>query len=272
MNSFLFIIPLTPDSHLSLIREELRTICIESLLNQAYKNWVALIIGDHKPDNCNDNRFIHIKKEGPKELKLQYATKYINENKMDVDYIIRLDDDDIINPKILNKYRNTEADAIVDINHWFIEWESKKVSKEFRPWFPNTFIIKKEHALSKFGELSKNNIEVINDFISLIETSHALMHHYFIQKQVLFNSTSSPIYLRVLNRDSITSNAGQSYETYLSKFGNWSSPIPQDFQINDKSNSELKLIKKGFYKKLKNTLYLFLSKKKFIKLFKKVHF
>lgn len=271
MNKFLFIIPLTPSSHLTELRIELQKLCFESLLNQNYTNWKTLIIGEDKPLSCIDQRFIHIKVEGPKELKLQFATKYIKENKVEVDYIIRLDDDDMINPTILDKLKNTQADAIVDLNHWFIEWETKIVSNEFRPWFPNSFFIKKDHALAKYGELTKKNIEIINESVSLIENSHASMHNFFIQKQVLFISSSSPIYLRVLNRDSITSNAGQTYEAYLSQYGNWSNSIPQDFQNIDKSSKELKWIKKGFYKKMKNKVYLHFSKKKFLKLFKAVH-
>ena len=37
--------------------------------------------------------------EGPKEENLQVATKYIIDNNISADYIIRLDDDDLFNTK-----------------------------------------------------------------------------------------------------------------------------------------------------------------------------
>lgn len=255
--SFLFIIPLTPASHLTEIRKELQEKCLLSLKGQDYQNWSALLIGKDKPTTVTDNRFIHLPIEDIKEVKIQHATKFIIEEKIACDYIIRLDDDDLISESTLELNKNTNADLIVDLEHWFIDWNSKKASKSFNPWFPNTCIHKTTNALSVFGKLAQDYMEKINENTLLIENNHSEIHNFYKGKKIIFTPSNSPVYLRVLNPDSITSNSDDNYADYLKKYGNWDQSKPLGF-------SKLNVASKG--KKvfnLKNYLHSKLSAFKF---------
>lgn len=266
MNTFLFIIPLTPKTHLTPLRQELQQLCFKTLLSQTYSNWRALIIGEKKPEGTGDKRFIHIDKEGFKELKLQWASQYIRENNLTPNYIIRLDDDDLFNPTILEKYKSISCDVVVDLKHWFLDWGSKQCSRQFRPWFANTVIHKTNNALAIFGEISRKGISQVNDNVSLIETNHANMHEYYIGKKVVFEK-DSPLYLRVLNEDSITSNSGKSYMDYLKEFGEWDKDLPFDLgEIFCMKKVKTKFV---FHRKsLKQILSEFFRIRNFKKLFK----
>ena len=261
-NTFLFIIPLTPESNLTPLRKELQQLCFNTLLSQTYSNWKALLIGAFKPEGTKDNRFIHISEEGYKELKLQHAVKYIQETNLKSDYIVRLDDDDLINPSILKHYATSQADVIVDLYQWFVEWESKRVSKDFKPWFANTVLHKSEHALAEFGEIAREGVAQLNDFIPLIATNHALMHNYYKGKQIDFLDEEIPLYLRVINPDSITSKSVQSYQDYLQKFGLWKEKFPVDF-IGLKAVGGTKKDIGKYRFSLKKWLYIKLSISKF---------
>lgn len=262
-NSFLFIIPLTPSSHLTNIRKELQEECLKALISQKHENWKALLIGQDLPSKIKDSRFIHLPIEDIKEIKVQYATKYLRENQLEFDYIIRLDDDDLISNTILNTHQNTKADIIVDLEHWYIDWTSKKVSKDFKPWFPNTCIQKSKNALSISGELAQPYIERINTDVVLIENNHANFHNFYKGKKIVFTPSNAPIYLRVLNPDSITSNSDNNYTEYLKNYGNWNSKTPNGF-----SNLKTQNIGKSKFN-LKKYLYSQISQFKFKLLLKK---
>ncbi|MFK8013682.1 MAG: hypothetical protein AB8B80_16705 [Marinicellaceae bacterium] len=267
-NHFVFIIPLTPDSHLTELRSTLQKICLETLLKQTYQNWTALLIGRDKPSNTEDPRFVHIAEEGLKELKLQIATKYIRENALTFDYVIRLDDDDIINPSALQKYKNSQADAIVDLKHHFLDWHSQSVSSQFRPWFPNTILHKFEHAMVKYGKIANRNIEQINDDVVLIETNHSYMHDYYKGKKVLFSAAQRPVYVRVLNKDSITSSVNDNYLDYLRTFGTWNKKLAWKSQINITPDQDQACSLKKKNMNLKSFIGAYISQSRFKKDFK----
>ena len=117
--SFLFIIPLTPDEYLTPNRKKLRTLCFTALKQQTYHNWDALLIGNSKIE-IEDERFIVLQKGGLKEEKLQFATSYIRNSNFMWNYIIRLDDDDIFNPNILERIHSLEFDILVRLGHCFL--------------------------------------------------------------------------------------------------------------------------------------------------------
>ena len=230
LNKFLFIIPLTPDSYLTEERKELRKWCFHSLFAQTYDHWEAIVIGETNDESIQHPKFIHINEEGQKPFKLQLATKYIRENNLDHQYIIRFDDDDIFNPFLLERIKHEDFDLYTDKYHHFIEYQSLCVSNMVRFWYPNTCIHRREHALAKFGKLVDDKIEQINPFVALIENNHAEVHDYYRDKKVLLAPQETPIYLRVLNRSSITSMSSAEYMEYLNGFGLWNIPIPEDFK------------------------------------------
>ncbi len=155
MNKFIFIIPRTLEKFQDAIRPQLWKLCMHSLQKQSFQNWIALLIGGHSIFDKNDNRFIKINFEGTKEEKLQIATDYIIRNNIEGEYIIRLDDDDIINPYLLAKVIKYNFDIYVDKHQWFWHYESGFISNRVWNWFPNTYIHKREHALSEWGDYAK---------------------------------------------------------------------------------------------------------------------
>ena len=224
MNNFLFIIPLTPDSILNEERIHLRKLCFDALINQSYGNWQALLIGESSNYTHSDPRFIKINFEGKKEEKLQIATAHILTQKIQSDYLIRLDDDDIINPNILEKLKTASFDVYSDCWHSFFHMASGKISQQVRVWFPNTCIQKTAHALTIFGEFPKGEITHFKPAPYLIENDHSSFHKYYTNRHnVLFSQKKNPIYLRAIGSSSITAKNANDYNQYLQSFGYWKS-------------------------------------------------
>lgn len=230
MNKYLFIIPATPKKFSNECRNQLQELCIFHLMSQTYSNWEVLWVSENAP-NTEDNRFLHINYEGPKEEKLQIATKYITDNNISTDYIIRLDDDDLFNVKILNEIKEDSFDLMVDKHQAFWFHETLFFASRVWYWFPNTCIHKKEHALNIFGVLANDKVKRINEETRLIENDHSKIHHYYAGRKVRFCNKSNPIYLRVLTNNSITYNDSNDKNAYYSKFGNWSQRTYGDFII-----------------------------------------
>ena len=230
--SFIFIVPLTPKSKLDKTRTVLRNICLESLLKQSYENWQAIIIGkDAEISVGNKGHFHLISEEGTKEEKLQKATEFILKHRIPGDYIIRLDDDDIVNPKILEKATNLDFDLYVDKHQWFWHYESGMVSNRVWHWFPNTCIHKREHALTAWGDYAKGKFKKYKEQALLIENDHSKLHPYYRGKKVLLADKNHPIYLRTITSTSITAQNALNHESYLKRFGLWRNNNLKDFQF-----------------------------------------
>lgn len=253
MKKFLFIIPLTPQQFLNPIRETIQKKCFQLLLLQDYANWEALVIGEKLPQIIdNNNKFIHIMYEGIKEEKLQIAVKHIFENNVKTDYIIRLDDDDFFNPKILSKISTMDFDLYTDKYHTFIEYEAQMTAQQIRPWFPNTCVHKYEHAMAIYGILARPNIKKINEDVRLIANDHSKLHPYYKGKNIIYANRNNPVYLRVLNRESITAKGGMNYGTYLKQFGYWKSIKFENFTVTYSKPSQPPL---KFTYKFKERMY-----------------
>lgn len=229
MKRFIFIIPKTPANLQDNTRRKLWILCVNSLLQQTYSNWLALVVGRKQLESETDPRFIEIDFEGRKEEKLQKATEYIIQTKLPGEYIIRLDDDDIINPNILAKAAKIDFDLYVDKHQWFWHYESGRISNKVWYWFPNTCIHKRIHALSPWGDFAKGNFKKFKDQALLIENDHSLIHNYYKNKNVILASKKHPIYLRSITNSSITSKNASDFENYLSRFGVWSNNRLCDF-------------------------------------------
>lgn len=220
--SFLFIIPLTPNVLAGSVRAELQKKCFELLRIQNYSNWRALVIGDQPPEVIKDEpRFIHLKTEGKKEEKLKQATEFIKTSGITSDYIIRLDDDDFFNPTILKQVATLEFDIYTDKYHTFFEYESQAISQQIRPWFPNTCIHKFSHAMNSLENTSGVKFMECAPKTLLIENDHSKIHWYYRYKKIVYAGRENPVYLRVLNKESITAKSGLDYHIYLKQFGIW---------------------------------------------------
>jgi hypothetical protein len=245
--SFLFIIPLTPVSHLTADRRILRKLCFDVLSQQTYPNWKALLVGNPIDEVNYGGNFIQLEFEGHKEEKLQKATEYVLSAGLSGDYIIRLDDDDVFNPGLLKKLECVNFDLYVDKYHSFWDSSTGRVSQKIRYWFPNTCIHKREHALSVFGAFPPGEYTRFKDQPFLIENEHNDFHFYYNQQhQIIFSEKNDPLYLRILNPGSITSLQAQDYSDYINHFGYWKINRLKSFAFLDaiKLKSELKIKRK----------------------------
>ena len=69
MSEFIFIIPRTPKAYKTKIREDLWEITQQSLINQTYSSWKALVVCDDFDEKSADERIIYIRSEALKKEK-----------------------------------------------------------------------------------------------------------------------------------------------------------------------------------------------------------
>jgi hypothetical protein len=247
LNSFLFITHVTPKAKRSELRSSLYEIHLRALSAHTYDKWKVLCIGEEEK---KDSKFFQVslkqtldKNEISNQLSEIYSRKdvleYINES----NYIVKLDDDDIISPKILERLAYFIGDVYYDEFHAFYDITSSQVSLQKRDWIASTCIQKTEHAITKLRIEGLNNIYLNSIFYS----DHSqIWHKYYANKQKFISDKFHPIYLRVLSPTSITAGVGNSilnsvndidfenYFEYLNKFGSWNEKIPEEFMNYNK--------------------------------------
>ncbi len=215
--TFYFIVPRTPFKYRTPERELLWHNTKLSLLAQKYKNWKVIIIGTKDEELIEDNRFVFLEFDLlPKGQKLIKAIEYLMSLDITPNYLIRLDDDDIVSSdklfSISLEYK--KWDCYTDEYHAFFEMSLGKVSLQKRPWFPNSTIHSYQHGVAK--------IEVEGNENYLIAHDHSKAWHlFYAKKNILFSKKHEPIYLRILSENSITSKLAKDYTKYLLLFGTW---------------------------------------------------
>ena len=258
---FLFVTPLTPKAFLTPLRKSLFEQFIESLKKQTYSNWEALLLGEESRID-GKIKYLSLGAES-KEIKLIFAREYILNLPEKPDYIIRIDDDDIINPNILMRVSTLSFDCFADMYHAFYDLTTGKISLQKRSWMANTVIHKYEHAMCELNE----------DKMSLIQCDHSKdWIKYYENKKIIYADRKSPVYLRILSPTTVTSgiygmNKSVSekytdfknnivklktkgdidftqYNSYLKGFGKWKYMILKDFEVFQYS---LKNIWESFY-------------------------
>jgi N-acetyl sugar amidotransferase len=247
------------------LREKLWELCKKSLLLQESNNWQAIIIGDTTGENLDPDHFITINYfDKPKREKLFKALDFIeNDLKDKPEYLIRLDDDDLISPTILSEIEKnkTDFDCFVDKCHTYIDPVYLKISFSLGNWIPNTAIHKYEHAIKQCGPSNEK----------LIVQDHALYWHvYYRNKNIVFTQDEHPLYYRILSPTSITGGSISSKEKinwpehlkYLKGYGPWISIKKQFVFYND-----LKLVSETFFsdKPDKNFVFWIFNYLKFLK-------
>jgi len=213
MKKFLFITTLTPTQFLSPLRSALFEIYLKALNNQSYSHWEALLIGETEKHH---EKIKYIRTDAiTKSEKLKIAYDYIINMPVKPDYIIRMDDDDLISPFALEQVVQTEFDSYSDLYHSFYDITSGKISQQKRTWFPNTIIHKYHHAVAEFGE----------EGLPLFMHDHSKSWHiYYSGKKNLFAHKKHPLYLRIIsptNQSLKGMNGIISYEQYIAKYGFW---------------------------------------------------
>jgi hypothetical protein len=232
LKKFIFITTLTPIYLQTVLRRKLFELYKQALLLQEYSNWEVILIGE---ENKKEENFIYLKSnEVGKSEKLKIAYDYLEKIDAKPDFIIRLDDDDIISPKILQYANQFDFDCLSDQFHTYYDVTTGDMSQQKRHWLPNTVIHKFEHAMMPYGEQK----------IPLFMHDHSqAWHRYYADKKVHFVDRKHPVYLRIISPTTITSrmdpNKAKSYvdfdeveyKKYLATFGKW-----QRFDCLDFSN------------------------------------
>ena len=227
MKKYLFITHLTPIVKRSVLRQNMFEVMQQSLLDQSYKNWKALFIGEKEEvsgnikevdiTNTSDLSNIYLRPD---------VVDYIN----DCDYIVKLDDDDVILPNSLQLATKLEFDCYCDLYHTFYDVSSGLVTQQKRNWIAATCIHKKEHAI-----IHQNGLHIADNFIdSLFYGEHGKdWIGYYKNKNIVYANRNSPVYVRVLSPTSITAGAKKfpvqkiedidinHYYQYLKEFGAW---------------------------------------------------
>jgi len=227
VKKFLFIIPQSPASSLTPFRRSLTEVSMWTLKNQTSSDWEALLIGEEEKTEGN----LHYVRSPfkTKEEKLHFVVdRFLNARDLP-EYFIRLDDDDLISPLVLDKVSRLEFDCYADHWHCFYDLSTGRISQQKRSWLPNTVIHKTEHALAEYGEY---HYVVHSDLRRphLLQNDHSKWwHQYYAGKKTIFAPKGNPFYIRVLSPTSYTASGGQ-YDHYLEKFGKWDSPVPEEYR------------------------------------------
>ena len=226
MREFIFIIPRTPKEYKTTIRESLWRITLQSLINQSYASWKAIVVCDDLDEPSIDDRIIYLKSSVQKKgEKINKAIDYIISQKIRVDFVIRLDDDDLIMPTTLEDSLKFNFDVYADRYHTFYDLSSGLLSIDKRKWLANTVIHKQSHA---FKICDDTGLHVINH-------DHSLKwHEYYNSKMIVYSKKTSPVYIRVLNPVSVSAGESNDYDNYLSFFGNWKYNAPESFMLYSK--------------------------------------
>lgn len=218
---FVFVVPLTPEKLRSSLRYDLMQVTVNALKAQQYDNWRALLIGEEERE---EGQLTYLKSaKSWKNDKLDMAYDYIQKMDPKPDYLIRLDDDDVIHPEQLQIASELDFDVYGDQYHAFYDMISGKTSLQLRPWLPNTVIHKLEHAFTPTDP--EGNPLFMND--------HSKWHEYYRDKNVQHTKKDKPVYLRILSPSTVTANRGKdnvtatleydehAYKKYLKGFGKW---------------------------------------------------
>jgi|SRR6185312_4534055 len=239
MKDVVYIVPLTPASHLSPLRKLLRDITVRSLNAQSSSNWEALFVGeeDRREGNITYLPAValdpHYQKQerggkGPtdKHFKIDVAMQYIERQERKPKYIARLDDDDFISPSIVSIIEQTTVDYDCFADHYqaMVNVTSGKVCLTVLQWMPNTIFHKYEHAKTFIPEFN----------CMLINTSHDKgFHTYYKGKNIWQPEKGKPIYLRTLSPTNLslsTGNTKDTFESHARKYGFWQYKLLPEFE------------------------------------------
>lgn len=228
---YLFLIPLTPDKVSSEMRKALRKLCFAQLgkLKATKQVWLLSESELYDPD------FQVVKTSGySKEDKLYEAGFLLRQQPNLARYLVRLDDDDLINPAVFDEAATRDFDCLYDSTHWFYDLSSGRCSAQKRPWIANTAIHKMEHALATVPARGGSRLAADTNFLYACDHSQA-WHLYYANKKTEQTAAELPLYLRILSPRSRTSGGSDDFENtfpfYLQRFGPWKSPFP----LNDEA-------------------------------------
>lgn len=240
MKQFLFITHKTPSALQSPLRKDLFGFYLEALHAQTYRNWKVLAIGEEESEqqNIKTVKLDASSREAiPAKLAEIYERRDVCNYLESSDYIVKLDDDDVISPTILENASLLDFDVYHDDWHTFYDISSGMLTQEFRSWIPSTCIHATRHALAPINDGPRNYYSN-----SVLYTDHSkVWHTYYRDKHIVKAKREHPVYLRILSPTSITAGAKKApilalsdidfnqYYTYLKSFGYWHGTSAHDF-------------------------------------------
>ncbi|HEU4717026.1 MAG TPA: hypothetical protein VFU15_04305 [Bacteroidia bacterium] len=238
MKKFLFVTHITPCAKRTALRRSLIDIYFRALDAQTYGNWKVAVLGEEEKTEGRFHYFFL--GDLPKEEKFAEVRKIFSKPEMtaltgEADYIIKLDDDDIISPRLLQDLAEFDGDLYYDKYHTFTDVSSGMITQQRRQWIASTCVHKKEHALSAWNGPGASAVG------NLLYSDHSQSWHlYYGDKKTVAADPHHPVYLRVLSPTSVSSGASagegnrndipmNGYRDYLAKFGDWTRADVKDF-------------------------------------------
>ncbi|MEM9052268.1 MAG: hypothetical protein AAGC47_09475 [Bacteroidota bacterium] len=225
MLDFLFLVPLSPNLEEETLRGELQKLCFKQLdaLSSSYQVW---LLGEHDVDHQN---FKSISCKGvSKEDKLKEVGDLLTKENQVAKYLVRLDDDDLINPKVFDSLAGQKFDIAFDEKHCFYDLATNMSSVQERNWIPNTAVLKYSDALTRVKAIGGAKTEDGINYLFACDHSQT-WHPYFENSDSI--RLIEPLYVRILNPSSITANVSgefseKNYFRYLQGFGTWEAQLP----------------------------------------------
>ena len=221
---YLFLIARTPAEFRNPIREKLWQLTMHSLAMQTSENWRALVVDE---EEWEDNKITGFNSNAKLKFhKIIAGLDEIKKRSLNPQYIIRLDDDDIISPTILSEVEGITADCIAESYHNYVDLVYLRQAQTKRSWLANTVIHKFEYAVS---EDQKNKLPLL----SLDHSKY--WFDYYSEKKIHWLPKKTMLYQRIISPSSITSRNTYSeepdfkaYLNYLNSFGKWKH-LPEEF-------------------------------------------
>jgi hypothetical protein len=207
---FLFITHLTPKAKRSALREGLLEVMDESLKAQTYTEWKALRIGEEERTEGPIQTIDTASADSLRSVYLRPDEKALIDW---ADYVVKLNDDDIILPHTLEIASKLEFDLYGDRFHTFHDITTDRTTQQQRPWIAATCMHKKEHAIT----LNRGEGVADNFINSLFYGEHGRdWIAYYAKRNVIFAQPTTPDFVPSsdyykTNQDKRNLNTPQSF-------------------------------------------------------------
>jgi len=224
------------------VRNKLFDLFVKSLRNQSWPNWKAIFIGE---EDYVDGNICRVKSSAVyKRDKLLVGERLLKELDEKPDYVLRLDDDDLISPFALERLSALDFDCYADKYHAYYNLLDGKISLKEFPWLPNTVIHSYQHAIS----IPDNSDR------SLFACNHSkFWHKFYAGKKLTYSPKKQPVYLRIFSPNTMSmvgethvSDKGISDEKSfrelqekIKKTGKWKNYKIPDFEMYMDSLKEI---------------------------------
>jgi hypothetical protein len=229
MLDYLFLIPTSPNLTEGSLRKDLQKLCFQQVaaLNSTFVVW---LLGEAEIDHPH---FKSIDCKGTsKEEKLKEAGDQLAKFPQLAKYLVRLDDDDLINPEQFDLLAKRDFDVAYDRKHFFYDLATDLASSQKREWIPNTAIMNYQKAMTVVDASGGVETEDGKNYLFACDHSRA-WHPFFQGTQIVY--PKEPVYARILNPESITASVSgkfseNNYFRYLQGFGKWKAALPESLK------------------------------------------